>query len=374
MNIFNQILDDKTLQNILAKWRKMEDPKLGFNVFALMSNLYYRENFHSDMLAALLKEDGDHGEGNLFFHLFVQALNGIAGRTIIDISDFSNYTVEREKGKIDILIADSVSKRAIIIENKINNAVDMNRQIPRYHDLCVKDYGLDVAAIVYWRLDRHKTPWTGDWTEGEIETLKPKIIYLNTVSEKGKNLVNSVLEPILLKSNHVDVATVLKQYITLLKYLDGTKQTYCIMNEFYDFAISGNHFKSLVELKQMVEQIPAFLADKISERYKELCAPFAEAWVWEDTTAVLENYMYKGGNHCIDVYCSLDEFQFKFFSRNPGENYTEEILGKMQLTFDEKSTDGRYIVHFDNPDMATREEELFAYMDDFLDKLKKIEQ
>ena len=47
----------------------------GFNVFHLISDYYYRETFHGDIIAALLSPDEKHGEGNLYIDLFIKMIN-----------------------------------------------------------------------------------------------------------------------------------------------------------------------------------------------------------------------------------------------------------------------------------------------------------
>lgn len=47
----------------------------GFNVFLAISDVYYRENFHSDFMAMLLDPSSPHQEGSLFLQGFVEMLN-----------------------------------------------------------------------------------------------------------------------------------------------------------------------------------------------------------------------------------------------------------------------------------------------------------
>lgn len=114
---------------------KTEKVDVGFNVFTLSSDFYYRENFNSDITKAFLDPQEKHNEGYKYLHLFIELLNRVNAQIEIKKSDFENSLVEREKYNIDILITDVTSKKAIIIENKINNAVDQYRQLPKYYNL-----------------------------------------------------------------------------------------------------------------------------------------------------------------------------------------------------------------------------------------------
>lgn len=138
---------------------KKDVSDIGFNVFTLMSDFYYRENFHSDIIAAFLNPFGEHKQGNLYLNLFVTMLG-------LNSKDYEFSEVKREEHRIDILIRNEKSKKAIIIENKMNNAIDMDQQIPRYYrEMASKDY--DIEKIVYIPLDISKKPDTSTWEFNE---------------------------------------------------------------------------------------------------------------------------------------------------------------------------------------------------------------
>ena len=88
-----------------------------------MSDLYYRENFHSDIICEFLNPAGSHNEGTTFLFAFIDFIN-TSFPTLPGISkkNYLNAKAEREYENIDILISDDVSKHCIIFENKINNA------------------------------------------------------------------------------------------------------------------------------------------------------------------------------------------------------------------------------------------------------------
>src|SRR5574344_1626699 len=140
-----------------------------FNLFHVISDLYYRENFHSDMIAFFLDPNANHGYKHLMLYNFISVLNDIGYS--IDKANYQDAVVIREEGRIDILIKSDSSKRAIIIENKINNAGDMPRQLPRYYDYIIVNYHID--AIVYLPLDRNKYPDTDSWTDVDKKHVFP---------------------------------------------------------------------------------------------------------------------------------------------------------------------------------------------------------
>src|SRR5947208_528493 len=64
---------------------------IGFNLFAIISDFYYRENLHSDILRALLDPQGKHQEQEKYFHLFLEYLRS-QGCTI-HLHDYTAATV-----------------------------------------------------------------------------------------------------------------------------------------------------------------------------------------------------------------------------------------------------------------------------------------
>ena len=124
MDIRNFILHQK-FENIDKEIERIEREKQnnGFNLFTISSYNSYLENFHSDVIAILLSPKERHLQKEKFFKLFLSFLSS-KYNAIIDENNYQNYEVLREKGRIDIWIKDKISKRCIIIENKINDAVD----------------------------------------------------------------------------------------------------------------------------------------------------------------------------------------------------------------------------------------------------------
>lgn len=123
-------LDNLSSQYSEYKKTSHETP---FNIILASSELYYRENYHSDIIAAIIKR-GD------FYRMFIRWLNLLHKCVEIDYNNYADIKVEREEGRIDILIKSDASKHCIIVENKINNASDMDRQLPRYIETQKKIY------------------------------------------------------------------------------------------------------------------------------------------------------------------------------------------------------------------------------------------
>lgn len=112
-----------------------------FNIFELISDIYYRENFHSDIIA------------KLFEHEII--LKNFLNYIEVDSNKYINSQIKREEKKIDILI--KTETNCIIIENKLNWASDMREQLSRYYEICKNDK-LEVDKIVYLSPNSSKQP------------------------------------------------------------------------------------------------------------------------------------------------------------------------------------------------------------------------
>lgn len=219
-SFFDQVIGVTIQYRMWCKDREISD----FNVFMAISDIYYRENFHSDFMARLLNPSELHHEKDLFIQEFIELVNAAftkQGETNINPENYNPQTrVLREKGKIDILILGT--KHLIIVENKINNAKDMERQLPRYVEYVkdnYEDYILD--AIVYIPLDEHKTPDKSSWIKGDEEKIGRKLVIVPACSTTNDiNLVDKWLMPSYDKCKDANTKPILKQYIKLVKVLN----------------------------------------------------------------------------------------------------------------------------------------------------------
>ena len=87
------------IENFIEKIKPIE---LGFNVFTLISDTYYKENFHSYIIKGILDItiDGEH----IFIHLLIDIINKNNKNNINKNNFLKNNIVEREKHRFDISI------------------------------------------------------------------------------------------------------------------------------------------------------------------------------------------------------------------------------------------------------------------------------
>jgi hypothetical protein len=164
-----------------------------FNIILASYDLFYRENYHSDIISFILKD-------KKYVVLFIKYLKTI-GKNEIKYEDYLNPIVTRENDRIDVLIKDVKTKHCIIIENKIHNAKDTTRQLPNYYCL-LTNKGYNVDVIVYLTLDGQKNIDKITWTPQDHKLGLDEIILFCTVSNKSdSDFINGFLCKCLLEAN-----------------------------------------------------------------------------------------------------------------------------------------------------------------------------
>jgi hypothetical protein len=108
-----QLLD---LLNKIVEGYNKNNIKEPFNIILAASDIYYRENYHSDIIAYILQYK------KLYLNNFIKYinLNKQENQEGIDVKYYKKYEIIREEGKIDILIKNDETKHCVIVENKIS--------------------------------------------------------------------------------------------------------------------------------------------------------------------------------------------------------------------------------------------------------------
>lgn len=203
--------------------KKKKRMDTGFNVFYLISDYYFRETFHGDILYALLSPKEKHNEGTLFVDLFIDMIN--KEKRLVKKDNYSKVQVEREygtndgneMGRIDLLIIGE-NNHCIVIENKLNNAPDTTRQLPKYRN-ALKQKCYEIDAYVYIPLDQNKKPDKSDWKEVEKQDIDQKLVVIPAFKIGSSSLVKDWLDPAENNSKNEDARFIIKQYKTLLNNL-----------------------------------------------------------------------------------------------------------------------------------------------------------
>lgn len=298
---------------------KQNSHEIGFNAFTLASDIYYRENYHSDILKEILDPQGCHREGNVFLFQFIDCINDnlIDSEKRIHKSDYVTAEVIRELHRIDILIKSASSRHCIIIENKLHNAGDMQRQIPRYYKAMLED-GYIVDRIIYIPLDRDKRPNEEDWTQEEKKELENKISIILACDDRKLDLVYSWLMKCQKKAKYVNTASVLQQYIELLENLADSLSMNKIMEEFYRTICNDEENRKTVKsICEMYQSLMLYRAQRLKAHFEsEGYYPFTSVWIWNNYDCILENFNFEEHHIVLDMFCDEDGYSLKLWSRN----------------------------------------------------------
>ena len=148
------------MENIRQTLNKIDSLKIQSKAqlpFSIMPFLYNRittkELLHSEIIASFLNPKSEHNCGTFFLFNFFDKI----GIQKDEYNEESNFNIDIEFGienlrRIDILITwenkKTNEKKAIIIENKLNDAIDQKNQIKDYFT-AISSQNFNVLKIVY---------------------------------------------------------------------------------------------------------------------------------------------------------------------------------------------------------------------------------
>lgn len=288
-------------EDMLQKYREYIDKNnfeenYPFNIFELISDIYYRENFHSDIIAKLF-------ENEIVLKNFLDFIG-------VDKSKYENCEVEREESKIDILI--KTEKNCIIVENKLNWAKDMSEQLFRYYNECKNNKKLEVDKIVYLS--------PNSWKQPEEQSIKeiPKELIKTIIGYDGENndFYTMVLEKSLEEMNNKEPKEwllLLEHYLKILRQTGETKMDK-LTKEFYDKIVNDGKEYEKIEL------IATMYNDLTKTRINNLISTFSGE-NYNNECFYRDFYSEKRGlNYAIDIYANDYKYSYlQLFSREENE-------------------------------------------------------
>lgn len=253
-----------------------------FNIVLAASNIYYRENYHSDIIAYILVNKKNT------LKYFIEYINALSKMPKVDENNYLDIEVIREENKIDILIRDLTSRHCIIIENKINNAGDMKRQLPRYYRTCIKN-GYTVDRILYYSLDGKKRPDKSTWTDKDLQLeIDNKIVFGAAANGSKTDYVNAFLNRCKSNTENEQEKAFYCQYIDLLEYLRRDQMDYQLMEKFYKEMLNVEQYSSALSISDMLNDFIGFRCDRIYNNFLNDHSPFEKKSIWLNTVTIYE--------------------------------------------------------------------------------------
>jgi hypothetical protein len=301
-----------------------------FNIFSSISDTYYKENFHSDIIRLILDPSTAKIGNEKNINAFVGLLNEIKPNLKITIG--KDVKIQREKGRIDVLLYDS-ELNSIIIENKINYAKDQDDQLGRYYNYALYCRHLKVNAIVYLTLSpKKKLNIEYSIKDSELrEAIKDLIIPLSVVNKKNeKNFIDDFIDQCIKYSEDNKIANVYySEYKELLKSLGGNAMT---MN--LDRA-------ALMEIYTNQEKLDQFnlfgsLWDKRETLFNEIIRELLKENDFLEHPADPKNTLYFKIDDNVSLGYHIGDWSFGFTITQEGKGLSKKLQDELKILLENK--------------------------------------
>jgi hypothetical protein len=262
-NTFNRAnpLVDKFMEKF-----KFEYDKLPYQI-NVFNDLRTNENAHSLFLVRLLQNK------EILLHFFEFLNKKFKDDFEFDVSKINSPRITAEEQRIDALIIES-TKYAIILENKIHDAVEQEHQIGRYIEKCIKRK-IDLEKIYILYLSREGySPSVQSWGSYIVDLFKRRFLSLSY-----KNHILEWLEILYQKLDKKEILlkSALTQYIDHLKHLFKKNNHTHMDNELQQFLMNelgltdnkGENIKLLNKKISEFNKIQSYMNDLKVKNQKE---------------------------------------------------------------------------------------------------------
>lgn len=314
--------------NLLDKFSFVYDSEIDKLPYRLnlLDDLSTNENAHSKFLIRLLQ----HQPALINFINFIN--NDESNNFTFDVSIIKKPILTYEKLRIDGLIKEN-NKYAIIIENKIHNAVEQEHQIGRYINKC-KSIGFSVEQIFVIYLTRTERDNHSEQTWGNEYSLVNFNKRYSKLSYKSKILpwLESYLGTLSPKEELIKSAVI--QYIDHLKHFFNKKEIYSKMNaELQKFLttelnLNADNAENIEVVERKISEI-----SNLKEQLEEL-AKVTKKKLFEDWKKNLDEHFefteYVKFNQSKDSFIKTGvtlEYEGKVFSILIEHNYRAIYFG-----------------------------------------------
>jgi hypothetical protein len=287
------------------------------SIFREISSVFYYENYHSDILAYYLKNEDVKYE-------FINWLNEyIISDKTIDIEEYYDGKVIREKTRIDVTLLNYNESKAIIIENKSNNAGDQFKQLFRYYSELDKK-GINIEAILYLNKDSIKQPDLSSLNINQINEIKNVLVCGKLVGVNS--FVENVINKVIANTDDIRLNGLSQEIREFFNYIVYGEMN---MENMENFIAELNKNDNLNKLEKSIDaynDIPKYLAKKYMEYINKHEIDF-KPWFWRDWYIAIDVKKNRV-NYTVDINFSLDNVKFKIFMRTGSEKYLLELKEK----------------------------------------------
>jgi len=185
----------------------------------LIEEFHINENAHTRILTRLLQYNKKGKDSNFpILRSFIENIVNKKSNIVISNNVISNPKIAEQQNYIDCLITEE-GKYAIIIENKIYNAVDQDGQIDRYVDSAMKSCKEENIFVIYLTKNGEKTI-----SKNAISLKTKSILGWQDDNNKGRFIPVSYTKDILgwlqklnIKDDELNLKCVIEQYINYIQ-------------------------------------------------------------------------------------------------------------------------------------------------------------
>jgi len=335
------------LEQITVPVRSYKSSVNSKNIFTSISDTFYRENFHSDLIAYYLGHE-------LVRKKLIAWLNKILSPDKqIQVADYENGDVRRELGRIDIALYSYDKERCIVIENKSNEAADRDRQLPRYLDYLQRQ-NIEVESIIYLNKNTLNGPSKEGWSELDLVKINHLLVPTRLVGPNS--FLDEVVDNVLKDSNDIRLSGLSLELKILFNELVFGGLNMEDLSGFSQELLKDNNLDKLKKAMTAYNDLPKYWREHYKSATESLkttgkiphevrVAPYKE------TCLVIDNFRYKGINFGVDLWFSHQRVDISLLTRNGTDKNIEELKeqGVSKWPFGNEKDLGRYRFYVTDP-------------------------
>jgi len=294
------------------------------SIFQQISESYYHENYHSDIIAYYLKNKTVLKEFINWINRKIKSEENQA----VHYQDYEFGSIYRESDRIDIAIYSNDESRAIIIENKSNNAIDQIDQISRYYNK-LKERNIVVEAIVYINKTSTKKPNL----ESSQTIFKQDItqILISTQLVGQDSFCENIIDKVLLSTNDIRLNGLSQEIKSLFHYVIFGGINMDDLDGFYNALKKNNNFEKMIACNKALNDIPVFLAKRYMD-YLISYFPNLKIWLYKPDILVVD-LIISDKKYAFDIVFHRNEVDVQFFNRDHNLSEITELINTIGPKF-----------------------------------------
>ena len=100
-----------------------------------------------------------------------------------------------------------------------------------------------------------------------------------------------------------------------------------VLEQFYKELQHADNLKTALSIRNMLNDMPAYLAQRIQNRFSGACHPFEKVWIYSSCDTVFEKAVINGIYTKMDIWCYEERYDVVFWS--PTESIEAEAFSNL---------------------------------------------